>query len=235
MLTNCLTQLKTPMVACWMSAPESWPGWPLVGWQFSVLNQLMLSRFVCKPRPSQEVSAEAQIRLFTKALGKRTERFSWKKASLDYGEVNNNIEFNCVFNSWINTRTFFFGEGNSLYVNKNKNINFPTGTLPNVGRNAIVNVSEIVCYDLVKESILRNGLLNDNIMCHFSAAVVAGKLAVALFLIVFPVYSNESDSDTWNAWNMRHSVVSTVKNVILRRTVTNWPSKVRGTSYNWSD
>jgi len=48
------------------------------------------------------------------------------------------------------------------------------GTLPNVGRNAIVNVSEIVCYDLVKEAILRSELMNDNILCHFSSAVVAG-------------------------------------------------------------
>jgi len=48
------------------------------------------------------------------------------------------------------------------------------GTLPNAGRNAIVNVSEIVCYDLVKEAILRRGLLNDNIICHFSSAVIAG-------------------------------------------------------------
>lgn len=48
------------------------------------------------------------------------------------------------------------------------------GTLPNIGRNAIVNVSEIVCYDLVKELILVKGLMQDNIPCHFTSAVVAG-------------------------------------------------------------
>jgi len=49
------------------------------------------------------------------------------------------------------------------------------GCLPNIGRNAIVNVSEIVVYDMVKESIIQRGLLSDNIPCHFTAAVIAGK------------------------------------------------------------
>ncbi|XP_046464220.1 mitochondrial uncoupling protein 2-like [Daphnia pulex] len=48
------------------------------------------------------------------------------------------------------------------------------GTLPNVSRNAIVNVAEIVCYDLFKEYILSSGLLKDGVPCHFSAAVAAG-------------------------------------------------------------
>lgn len=49
-----------------------------------------------------------------------------------------------------------------------------TGTFPNVSRNAIVNVAEIVCYDVIKEKILSSGLLHDGIPCHFSAAVAAG-------------------------------------------------------------
>lgn len=48
------------------------------------------------------------------------------------------------------------------------------GTLPNISRNAIVNVAEIVCYDLFKEYILNSGLLKDGVPCHFSAAVAAG-------------------------------------------------------------
>ncbi|KAF4532665.1 hypothetical protein B566_EDAN002900 [Ephemera danica] len=48
------------------------------------------------------------------------------------------------------------------------------GTFPNVGRNAIVNVSEIVCYDLIKETILQYNLMTDNVPCHFTSAVVAG-------------------------------------------------------------
>lgn len=49
-----------------------------------------------------------------------------------------------------------------------------TGTLPNVSRNAIVNVAEIVCYDLFKEYILSTRLMKDGIPCHFTAAVAAG-------------------------------------------------------------
>lgn len=48
------------------------------------------------------------------------------------------------------------------------------GTFPNISRNAIVNVAEIVCYDVIKEKILNSGLLEDGIPCHLSAAVAAG-------------------------------------------------------------
>ncbi len=48
------------------------------------------------------------------------------------------------------------------------------GTLPNVGRNAIVNVSEIVCYDLFKEYLLSRRWFQDGVPCHFAAAVGAG-------------------------------------------------------------
>lgn len=51
---------------------------------------------------------------------------------------------------------------------------FASGTLPNVGRNAIVNVSEIVCYDIIKELILQYSLMKDSIPCHFTSAVIAG-------------------------------------------------------------
>lgn len=48
------------------------------------------------------------------------------------------------------------------------------GAMPNIGRNAVVNVSEIVCYDIVKECLLKYTRLNDNIYCHFTAAIIAG-------------------------------------------------------------
>ena len=47
------------------------------------------------------------------------------------------------------------------------------GTLPNVSRNSIVNVSEIVCYDLIKETIMSYGM-RDGIPCHLMAATTAG-------------------------------------------------------------
>lgn len=48
------------------------------------------------------------------------------------------------------------------------------GAVPNIGRNAIVNVSEIVCYDIIKDCLLKYTAMEDNIPCHFSAAVIAG-------------------------------------------------------------
>ncbi|XP_072898843.1 mitochondrial brown fat uncoupling protein 1 [Hemitrygon akajei] len=48
------------------------------------------------------------------------------------------------------------------------------GTFPNIARNAIVNCSELVTYDIIKQSILRNKLLTDNFPCHFISAFGAG-------------------------------------------------------------
>lgn len=48
------------------------------------------------------------------------------------------------------------------------------GAAPNVGRNAIVNVAEIVCYDIVKDCLIQYAQMEDNIKCHFSAATIAG-------------------------------------------------------------
>ncbi|XP_032905918.1 mitochondrial brown fat uncoupling protein 1 [Amblyraja radiata] len=48
------------------------------------------------------------------------------------------------------------------------------GTFPNIARNAIVNCSELITYDIIKETILRNKLLTDNFPCHFLAAFGAG-------------------------------------------------------------
>ncbi|KAG7267724.1 hypothetical protein CRUP_031614 [Coryphaenoides rupestris] len=48
------------------------------------------------------------------------------------------------------------------------------GTLPNITRNALVNCTELVTYDLIKESILKHNLLSDNLPCHFVSAFGAG-------------------------------------------------------------
>lgn len=48
------------------------------------------------------------------------------------------------------------------------------GLLPNVARNAVVNVAEIVCYDAIKDAILSRRLMKDNVPCHFVSAVAAG-------------------------------------------------------------
>ena len=56
----------------------------------------------------------------------------------------------------------------------------PAGTLPNIARNCIINVGEIVVYDVTKEAFISSGLFNDGIKCHFSAAVVAGFCATII-------------------------------------------------------
>jgi len=46
--------------------------------------------------------------------------------------------------------------------------------IPNISRNAIVNVAEIVCYDIIKDLILTKGYLRDGVPCHLTAATAAG-------------------------------------------------------------
>ncbi|XP_012707126.2 mitochondrial uncoupling protein 2 isoform X1 [Fundulus heteroclitus] len=48
------------------------------------------------------------------------------------------------------------------------------GCLLNITRNAIVNCSELVTYDIIKERILMSKLMTDNVPCHFTAAFAAG-------------------------------------------------------------
>ncbi|XP_037546588.1 mitochondrial brown fat uncoupling protein 1 isoform X1 [Nematolebias whitei] len=48
------------------------------------------------------------------------------------------------------------------------------GMLPNITRNALVNCTELVTYDLIKEAILRHKLMSDNLPCHFVSAFGAG-------------------------------------------------------------
>ncbi|XP_074837149.1 dicarboxylate carrier UCP2-like [Carettochelys insculpta] len=48
------------------------------------------------------------------------------------------------------------------------------GTSPNVARNAIVNCTELVTYDLIKDTLLKYDLMTDNLPCHFTSAFGAG-------------------------------------------------------------
>ncbi|NP_001107354.1 mitochondrial brown fat uncoupling protein 1 [Xenopus tropicalis] len=48
------------------------------------------------------------------------------------------------------------------------------GTFPNVTRNAIVNCTELVTYDVIKENLLHYKLMTDNLPCHFVSAFGAG-------------------------------------------------------------
>ncbi|KAF0884021.1 UCP1 protein, partial [Crocuta crocuta] len=48
------------------------------------------------------------------------------------------------------------------------------GTTPNLTRNVIINCTEIVTYDLMKEALVKNKLLSDDLPCHFVSALIAG-------------------------------------------------------------
>lgn len=47
-------------------------------------------------------------------------------------------------------------------------------------RNSIVNVSEIVCYDVVKDALLMHRVFNDGVPLHFTSAVIAGFCATVV-------------------------------------------------------
>ncbi|XP_053564710.1 mitochondrial uncoupling protein 2-like [Bombina bombina] len=78
------------------------------------------------------------------------------------------------------------------------------GTMPNITRNAIVNCAELVTYDLIKEAILHEQLLTDNLPCHFVAAFGAGFCAT---IVASPVdvvktrYMNSTAGQYKNALN----------------------------------
>lgn len=48
------------------------------------------------------------------------------------------------------------------------------GCLTNITRNAIVNCSELVTYDIIKDYILKYNVMTDNMPCHFTAGFAAG-------------------------------------------------------------
>ncbi|KAG7223286.1 hypothetical protein INR49_015642 [Caranx melampygus] len=48
------------------------------------------------------------------------------------------------------------------------------GTAPNIARNAIVNCTELVTYDFIKDTLLQSTPLTDNLPCHFVSAFGAG-------------------------------------------------------------
>ncbi|KAI1903196.1 hypothetical protein AGOR_G00024720 [Albula goreensis] len=48
------------------------------------------------------------------------------------------------------------------------------GTGPNISRNAIVNCTELVTYDLIKDALLKATPMTDDLPCHFTSAFGAG-------------------------------------------------------------
>uniref|UniRef100_A0A1Q3FT35 Putative mitochondrial uncoupling protein 2 n=1 Tax=Culex tarsalis TaxID=7177 RepID=A0A1Q3FT35_CULTA len=59
------------------------------------------------------------------------------------------------------------------------------GTVPNMGRNSIVNVAEVVVYDVAKDTLLRYVTVpREDVRLHFGSAVIAGFAAT---LVASPV------------------------------------------------
>lgn len=54
------------------------------------------------------------------------------------------------------------------------------GYLPNVARNSIMNVSELVTYDMIKEEVLKHKLMEDNLMCHMACGFGSGFTATVI-------------------------------------------------------
>lgn len=50
------------------------------------------------------------------------------------------------------------------------------GTLPNITRNALVNCTELVTYDLIKEAILKHKLLSGESLTHTHTHRIDNKL-----------------------------------------------------------
>jgi hypothetical protein len=53
------------------------------------------------------------------------------------------------------------------------------GFVPNIVRNSVVNVAELVCYDTIKDALLSSGMMRDGLVCHFSAGL-SGKCYLQL-------------------------------------------------------
>lgn len=49
------------------------------------------------------------------------------------------------------------------------------GTLPNITRNALVNVCETTVYDISKDVMIKYFQLKDDIFCHFYGGIIAGR------------------------------------------------------------
>eukprot|EP00850_Spirogloea_muscicola_P006606 SM000031S11615 [mRNA] locus=s31:719788:721008:+ [translate_table: standard] len=54
------------------------------------------------------------------------------------------------------------------------------GVGPNAQRAFLVNMGELACYDQAKQSVIRSGLLQDNIFAHTAASVMSGLCATTL-------------------------------------------------------
>lgn len=78
---------------------------------------------------------------------------------------------NCYRNSFHAYRTIYSSEGLA---------GLWKGLGPNVARNSTVNAAELVCYDTIKDLLVKHLSFSDNLNCHFVSAFGAGFCATVV-------------------------------------------------------
>lgn len=86
------------------------------------------------------------------------------------------------------------------------------GVGPNVARNAIINAAELASYDQVKETLLKSGLVDDNVYCHILSGLGAGFFAVICGSPVDVVKSRMMGDSTGQYSGVVDAFVKTAKN-----------------------
>lgn len=86
------------------------------------------------------------------------------------------------------------------------------GTFPNIGRTAIINVGEIVVYDVVKDYLITSQLMVDGVPCHFTAAIAAGFTATLIASPVDVVKTRFMNSPDGKYRGAIHCAIETGKN-----------------------
>jgi len=85
------------------------------------------------------------------------------------------------------------------------------GLLPNVTRNSLVNCTELVSYDLIKEQILTRELLSDSLPCHFVSGTGAGFVTTVIASPVDVVKTRFMNSTTGSYRGVVHCAIIMAK------------------------
>jgi solute carrier family 25 uncoupling protein 8/9 len=106
------------------------------------------------------------------------------------------------------------------------------GLRANQFRLAVVNVSELVTYDIVKDTLIDTKLMKDNSSCHFVSAATAGLITTLVASPIDVVKTRLMNSASGGA-----GMFETAKNMLFKEGVTSFykgvlPSYLRLGSWN---
>jgi len=85
------------------------------------------------------------------------------------------------------------------------------GTMPNIGRNCIINVAETVVYDSVKDGFISYGVFKDGFSCHLASAAVAGICATIVASPVDVVKTRYMNADIGRYRGALHCASTTLR------------------------